>query len=654
MNYCQKKISEGGLGDLNFPLLSDQDRQISVNYGVYIEEDSQDYQKGACYRSTFIIDQNLILRHISINDISISVNPDEILRLVNTFQQNDKQNPQQRPSIIQGCPFANQMRQRVSNPDIDTFSRYQKKKVEIEDENDQKVKDFIPPNGRQSVLSNSNKLNTITRESQQKDLLKINKESQKTLFDRLGGDEQIEELTDRFVQYMFQDSLLKSFFMNTTNQSKQKKLISAFFKSYFGSGVRYQGKSMQESHKNLNLNDDHFNKSSECLKQALKELKYSPQLIQDVMIFVEPLRSQITQRPCLSLYDRVGGEQGIQKSINAYFDKIMNIKEIRPYYSKVDLEKTKDLYIQYISLVFGGPKKYLGKQMKQCHQSYNIPDKLFNYCVAQIQQCFKENGVETNNLNEIGRLLECLKYEIPKKSNILFDRLGGTAILQKVVKKLYEEKVLHDPKLKDFFKNINIDQLQLKLVEFFTMITGGAHNYQGKSAKDAHKTYNIMSFHFDIYKNHLKDSLLEFCQNKEAITEFLNLLDTLRVDIIGGKPPSLFEKMGGEDAINAFAEGLFTNIMNERRIRHYFENVDLKPCKQHFKEFLYMTLGGPSKYSGENVRELHEQMDISTKDFNVFKELVEKTVPCIGIEKQNQIELIQFFESMRQMIVTVD
>ncbi len=88
-----------------------------------------------------------------------------------------------------------------------------------------------------------------------------------------------------------------------------------------------------------------------------------------------------------------------------------------------------------------------------------------------------------------------------------------------------------------------------------------------------------MSFHFDIYKNHLKDCLLEFSQNKEAITEFMNLLDTLRVDIIGGKPPSLFEKMGGEDIVNIFVEGLFTNIMNERKIRHYFENVDLKPCK---------------------------------------------------------------------------
>jgi len=38
MNYCSKKRSEGGLGNLEFPLLSDVDRSISTSYGVIIED----------------------------------------------------------------------------------------------------------------------------------------------------------------------------------------------------------------------------------------------------------------------------------------------------------------------------------------------------------------------------------------------------------------------------------------------------------------------------------------------------------------------------------------------------------------------------------------------------------------------------------------
>ena len=43
--------------------------------------------------------------------------------------------------------------------------------------------------------------------------------------------------------------------------------------------------------------------------------------------------------------------------------------------------------------------------------------------------------------------------------------------------------------------------LSLKMVDFYTMITGGPFKYVGKSAKDAHKQFNIMSHEFDIYKN---------------------------------------------------------------------------------------------------------------------------------------------------------
>ena len=75
----------------------------------------------------------------------------------------------------------------------------------------------------------------------------------------------------------------------------------------------------------------------------------------------------------------------------------------------------------------------------------------------------------------------------------------------------------------------------------------------------------------------------------------MNLIDTIKIDVIGGKPPSLFEKIGGEDTIAKFSEKLFENIMEEKRIRHYFINVDLKSVKKHFKEFLAMATGGPSK-----------------------------------------------------------
>ena len=76
----------------------------------------------------------------------------------------------------------------------------------------------------------------------------------------------------------------------------------------------------------------------------------------------------------------------------------------------------------------------------------------------------------------------------------------------------------------------------------------------------------------------------------------MNLLDTIKIDVIGGKPPSLFEKVGGEEVMSGFCKKLFEQIMEEKRIRHYFINVDLPKVELHFKEFIFMATGGSSKY----------------------------------------------------------
>merc|ERR1719186_23652 len=76
--------TEGGLGKLNIPLLSDITKQISKDYGVYLEDN------GISLRGLFIIDDKGILRQITMNDLPVGRSVDETLRLVQAFQYTDK------------------------------------------------------------------------------------------------------------------------------------------------------------------------------------------------------------------------------------------------------------------------------------------------------------------------------------------------------------------------------------------------------------------------------------------------------------------------------------------------------------------------------------------------------------------------------------
>lgn len=75
---------QGGLGDINFPILSDLTKSISSDYGVLLEG------AGIALRGLFIIDPKGVVRQVTINDLPVGRSVDETLRLVKAFKYTDE------------------------------------------------------------------------------------------------------------------------------------------------------------------------------------------------------------------------------------------------------------------------------------------------------------------------------------------------------------------------------------------------------------------------------------------------------------------------------------------------------------------------------------------------------------------------------------
>ena len=77
----------GGLGEMHIPMLSDETKNISKDYGVLVEEGED---AGLPLRGLFIIDPLGILRQVTVNDLPIGRSVEETIRLVNAFQFADE------------------------------------------------------------------------------------------------------------------------------------------------------------------------------------------------------------------------------------------------------------------------------------------------------------------------------------------------------------------------------------------------------------------------------------------------------------------------------------------------------------------------------------------------------------------------------------
>jgi len=77
--WTQQDPSDGGIGNVNFPILADLNKNIARDYDVLLED-------GVALRGLFLIDQDNIVQHSTINNLSVGRNVDEALRLLKAYQ----------------------------------------------------------------------------------------------------------------------------------------------------------------------------------------------------------------------------------------------------------------------------------------------------------------------------------------------------------------------------------------------------------------------------------------------------------------------------------------------------------------------------------------------------------------------------------------
>lgn len=75
--------SHADLKNLPFPMLSDIKHELSKDLGIL------DPKAGVCQRATFIVDPENVIRFVSVTDLSVGRNVDDVLRVLDALQTDE-------------------------------------------------------------------------------------------------------------------------------------------------------------------------------------------------------------------------------------------------------------------------------------------------------------------------------------------------------------------------------------------------------------------------------------------------------------------------------------------------------------------------------------------------------------------------------------
>jgi hemoglobin len=117
---------------------------------------------------------------------------------------------------------------------------------------------------------------------------------------------------------------------------------------------------------------------------------------------------------------------------------------------------------------------------------------------------------------------------------------------------------------------------------------------------------------------------------------------------------SLYERLGGLDAITGVVDSFVARCAGDDRINGKFERTDIPRLKKMLADQVCEATGGPCAYTGRAMRETHDGMGVTAGEFDALVEDLVATLDEFEVPQAEQEELLGLLGPMRDDIVEVE
>lgn len=113
---------------------------------------------------------------------------------------------------------------------------------------------------------------------------------------------------------------------------------------------------------------------------------------------------------------------------------------------------------------------------------------------------------------------------------------------------------------------------------------------------------------------------------------------------------SLYNRLGGEAAVNAAVDIFYRKVLGDYRINRFFGTSDMDKQIAKQRSFLTMAFGGPNSYTGKDMRSAHSKlvdMGLNDDHFNAVMEHLGATLTELKVPPALIAEAAAIAESTR-------
>jgi hemoglobin len=113
---------------------------------------------------------------------------------------------------------------------------------------------------------------------------------------------------------------------------------------------------------------------------------------------------------------------------------------------------------------------------------------------------------------------------------------------------------------------------------------------------------------------------------------------------------SLYERIGGEAAVQAAVARFYDKVLADPTLAPFFEGVDMPAQNRKQIAFMTMAFGGPNRYTGRALRNVHANLvtrGMGDAHYDAVVGHLASTLADLGVDKESTAEVLALVEAQR-------
>jgi hemoglobin len=114
----------------------------------------------------------------------------------------------------------------------------------------------------------------------------------------------------------------------------------------------------------------------------------------------------------VSVFEKLGGAPSIDAAVDIFYRKVLADDRISQFFDTIDMEDQHKKQKAFLTMAFGGPNNYSGKDMREAHKGMNLTEEHFGAVAEALVATLVDLKVPQEDIDSVVTIAVSVKDDV--------------------------------------------------------------------------------------------------------------------------------------------------------------------------------------------------------------------------------------------------